>query len=1001
MLFSVFSVCVFAAENDKENLADSKKVLLIEDNAPWDSDANDVILTEINADYNKIKTSEFNAELLNHYGVVILANDQTTDTYNAYGSFTDELEAYVKRGGTVVYGACDEGWGGNGSLTSQLPGGVEKITKYTTRNYIEDASHPIVTGVLTDSTVLTDEDLYGNYCSHVYFIESTLPVGSNVILRDSDTNQPTLVEYPLGEGFVLASGLTWEFYQDNGSLYNYAFSLIAMDDYFSYAIQHYNSTIEFTVDNLGMKADYKYNDTYFNTSSYIYNHELAKASLGFAISAMVRDGQYKNPEAAKKLFDDLSYENYTPYNYTSVPTSDSIAFVMANKNIDETDTSIIAISIRGGGYEAEWGGNFRVGTGVNHEGFELARNQVLKALNTFLADNEEKILYKDNLKFWITGYSRSAATANLVSAELNKGPDNVSYCSNLSDYTYLSDDVFAYTFETPRNTTDANAKSVLYNNIFNIINREDPVPRVAPSAFSFVRYGKDCYLPSVETDATTYYTLIEDVKTQYKAATGKDYDTVNEAFSFYEINISIKDRTLTKENPTISKGVYIDNLINFVAQGIGSRETYVNNGVQSALVALGTYTKGDFSKLGDLFIQAFNEANDEYFTLWRLLTLSPATVLANIKPYFSTVLYKAFDENGLTKSEADSLTDVLFDDVLTALIAHLNYLVTTLKNGGNLFDAHYTEVTLAWMLAIDGDFKNEGEALSNILSGGDSYRVATINCPVNVSVYDSEGNLRVSVVDKEVKTDGVINPLCAYIDDAGQIVICIPENEEFSIEIIGTDDGTVSFAVAEYNFEEAQNVQRINYYDIPIEKGAVLNSEIAAKAENAIADEIKLYDSENEIEASEITDYETAEKFNVKVKSDNTDITVYGSGEFTSGEFTKATAAIAAGYEFRGWYINGKLVSSEPEYKFRVEKDTEITAKIKVTGFAKGDVDNDGELSASDARTVLRLSVGLESYTKNSPQYVTADVDRDSEVTASDARTVLRASVGLEDLSEK
>ena len=59
-----------------------------------------------------------------------------------------------------------------------------------------------------------------------------------------------------------------------------------------------------------------------------------------------------------------------------------------------------------------------------------------------------------------------------------------------------------------------------------------------------------------------------------------------------------------------------------------------------------------------------------------------------------------------------------------------------------------------------------------------------------------------------------------------------------------------------------------------------------------------------------------------------------------------------------------------------------------------GDVDADGEITAADARLVLRAAVGLEDFT--AAQKALADPDADGEITAADARLVLRAAVGLE-----
>lgn len=62
-----------------------------------------------------------------------------------------------------------------------------------------------------------------------------------------------------------------------------------------------------------------------------------------------------------------------------------------------------------------------------------------------------------------------------------------------------------------------------------------------------------------------------------------------------------------------------------------------------------------------------------------------------------------------------------------------------------------------------------------------------------------------------------------------------------------------------------------------------------------------------------------------------------------------------------------------------------------------GDADESGVIDASDARLVLRASVGLEECT---PSLQTrGDVDKDGKLTSADARTVLRVAVGLEQIA--
>ncbi len=72
-----------------------------------------------------------------------------------------------------------------------------------------------------------------------------------------------------------------------------------------------------------------------------------------------------------------------------------------------------------------------------------------------------------------------------------------------------------------------------------------------------------------------------------------------------------------------------------------------------------------------------------------------------------------------------------------------------------------------------------------------------------------------------------------------------------------------------------------------------------------------------------------------------------------------------------------------------------ISCAAFVCAAEKGDIDRDGEISASDARIALRISVGLD--TPDEEQQVLADYDEDGTISASDARAILRVSVGLTD----
>ena len=74
---------------------------------------------------------------------------------------------------------------------------------------------------------------------------------------------------------------------------------------------------------------------------------------------------------------------------------------------------------------------------------------------------------------------------------------------------------------------------------------------------------------------------------------------------------------------------------------------------------------------------------------------------------------------------------------------------------------------------------------------------------------------------------------------------------------------------------------------------------------------------------------------------------------------------------------------------------------VSAAGYKLGDVDNDGAVTAADARLALRKSVGLEYFVFGSREFLACDVDCDKIVTAADARVILRVSVGLESFNER
>ena len=189
-------------------------VLLIQDNAPWSTASNENVLNALKTqgyidNWNKCTTSDIvNGRVtFESYSLILFANDQTDYTYGNYARFADQLTAYVENGGALVFGACDEGWRG-GSLSAPLPGGVTTTFQLDRNNRITDTTNDIVLGTYTDGVALENNDLVSSYCSHVYF--NNIPNNANVVFENT-SGRATLIEYALGDGYVVATGLTWEY----------------------------------------------------------------------------------------------------------------------------------------------------------------------------------------------------------------------------------------------------------------------------------------------------------------------------------------------------------------------------------------------------------------------------------------------------------------------------------------------------------------------------------------------------------------------------------------------------------------------------------------------------------------------------------------------------------------------------------------------------------------------------------------------------------------------
>ena len=905
--------------------------------------------------------------------------------------------------------------------------------------------------VIPDSVEIIDSDAF-SFCKE---LESVIIGNGVTTIGSSAFEGSAIINVTIGsnvtsighQAFNYCFSISDVYYCGTEEQWN-QLSIEPLNDCLTNATIHFNFTgpyddwstpVEITVNSFGMTIPCTYQDAYFAKSPYSYNHKMAIASVALASAAMVsteehKKGIFNDPERdpipepdgssdyeervkeikaqfrAKEFYEAAGFDNYTPRYYNEKPTENSIAFVIASKNIDEIQSTVISIAIRGGGYDAEWGGNFNVGTTQEHRGFSAAADRVFHALDEFLALYVNDIKYKDSIKYWITGYSRSAAVGNLVAAKLTSGDIPVSNNQFSNIERLLPKAVYAYLFEPPKTTKDENAKNSLYNNIFNIINREDPVPRVAPGEWGYKRYGKDCYLPSRETYAgKDYQTLCDKMKEEFVSVAGMEYEKFFSSkkakennvidyhdFVYYDLtgdDSSVLSNCRTgldlKMNHSFSQGLFYDNLIHYIAKGMKSSEAYSANFQQPITTLLVmAMSAGQY----DIPIKdRFRWAVDSYFndvSLLRNIALAALFKITDAPPWLkkyvlpdfikdtlTDILYDVLKSEGVTKDSIESMVSATLKGVLPPLVLHYNSVFSALKNICNLVSAHYTQTTASWLLALDGIYEDENQQISNLLSHESTYRVATINCPVNVLVLDNTGNTRARIEDESVSD--CLNPLSTYIDENGQKCVVLPNDDSYRFTFTGYDEGQMSVSFSTYDFETGEKLESLNFYDIPIQRGIEITGILSPKNDNSIADDVSLYNGTQSINPSEVVTNSEENLFTVAVESNTDNCYAVGGGTFFKGEYSQVTATAESEYVFDGWYIGDELVSPDANYRFRVDADVTLTAHFKPCVHQYTETVITAPTCTASGESTFTCSICSDTYTETIPALGHTDDNND------------------------
>ena len=650
-----------------------------------------------------------------------------------------------------------------------------------------------------------------------------------------------------------------------------------------------------TANGIRSYSGFVYDDSWFTQDSYSYNHELAVMSLGLAMTGFDVSGSSAESGDAnvKALYRELDFDvtQYYSVGYGQ-EDSDSVAMAICPKRIvgpDGTETVLLAVCLRGGGYgDGGWVGNLEVGnTSAYHVGFYRAAQYAAGQIEDYLS---RAGLDAGSVRIWLTGFSRSAATANLLSTLLSiRG-----MCRRENIYTY--------TFATPSNQLIRHFSSS-YDNIFNILNPYDIVPMVPLKQWNFGKQG------------TTYELF------WYPAST-EQYETFSRLFS----ELSGQDYPAGGDHRAI-----VSYLMGLLAESFGDRDAY-HRELESVLIR---FMQGDYSGFDELLCGVTTV--EEQQELWErgsyvdaVLKLSAAVAER----------YQRYGENDPYIVLLQNFLDLLIIIATEQYDNHdgpgtqiLELILDVAGNGSssNLLTQHWPELYMAWMRTAE---------LQDIQITG-TYKIATVACPVNVEVYDAAGQLVAKTVTETVTltdrngeeytyTVSVIDEDSTTIEAAvlgEKKLFVLPDDQEYRIEIIAdetyTDGDTMDYTVS--SFSGGEETASILYRAVPLETGSAFTAAVPT--------------SEEEIESCTISEAGTQLQ-PTQISKDQEEVHLFSDldvqkidGQYrVAGTLSAVDEAVSV---YCGIYsADGKLLAAESRTAQASREEQDLTLTIEADGSA-------------------------------------------------------------------
>ncbi|MBQ6420197.1 MAG: hypothetical protein IJK02_03905 [Clostridia bacterium] len=546
----------------------------------------------------------------------------------------------------------------------------------------------------------------------------------------------------------------------------------------------------------------------------------AIAGLTSALSSAVY--KYQNAETT---FLNLGFSNifrsetYKKENDQLVPDEyvDLVGSVFATKKLVLDDkVYVLVVNAVRGTVQNEWYSNMRTDNGTTvAAGFTDAFIYELDLFNRYL---DSLFAKKEYLKMLITGHSRGGAVANLLGGAYNK---------EYRDRYARHKNTYVYTFASPNSTLQPMA----YDNIHNILNYFDAVTHV-PGIFG--KHGV-CHVYGIPDlkNKNVYDQFVSKVKQGMMQRFGMEYlgyptfDIIAALMHYADsADMSFSDKTLLQYSNIIycyiamlKKRRLKTEAEEFLAWYSRNKDRTIGSVFSSVLLSSdGQDTTNDASADYVNNYVYSNHSIETYITL--LDAGTPCRTVTNYKSVFS-------------------------DNDFSGQFFRIKLVEKILLLAGGSTDKPTALIGVLYHFADRNQLK-------------DLNRMIMVDCPVDLVLYDRDGEPALQVTNNEVVMESA-DVLCLVADTSK--LIFLPD-DAFELVITGYADGTMDITTVDV-MDFGSAYQTVSYSDVPVVQNESSTVTVGQRASDGTAYAFSFSDAleqEPDIEVGSLPDVEPDEE---------------------------------------------------------------------------------------------------------------------------------------------